>query len=120
MKGGIIEHHIHFWLGSQTTPDKSGVAAYKTVELDNFLNGCCIQHRETEGNESSRFLSYFKNGLRYVELSLILTGDLSREATVAIKLNSSILYSSYFNSKIAAFIKVPGTKEYFCLSDSSC
>lgn len=70
VKGGLIKHHIHFWLGSETTPDKSGVAAYKTVELDNFLNGSCTQHRETEGGESSRFLSYFKNGIRQVRLDI--------------------------------------------------
>ncbi|KAJ8972588.1 hypothetical protein NQ314_000116 [Rhamnusium bicolor] len=64
VKGGCMEYHIHFWLGSRTNPDKSGVAAYKTVELDNFLNCCATQHRETEGNESARFLSFFKNGIR--------------------------------------------------------
>ncbi|CAH1117600.1 unnamed protein product [Phaedon cochleariae] len=64
IKGCTMEYHIHFWLGSQTNPDRSGVAAYKTVELDSYLNSCATQHRETEGNESPRFLSYFKNGMR--------------------------------------------------------
>ncbi|KAG5887879.1 hypothetical protein JTB14_015531 [Gonioctena quinquepunctata] len=64
VKGGFMEYHIHFWLGSQTNPERSGVAAYKTVELDNFMNNFASQHRESEGNESSRFLSYFKNGIR--------------------------------------------------------
>ncbi|XP_018568811.1 advillin-like, partial [Anoplophora glabripennis] len=71
VKGGCMEYHIHFWLGSRTNPDKSGVAAYKTVELDNFLNCCTTQHRETEGNESPRFLSFFKNGLRILKPELI-------------------------------------------------
>ncbi|XP_057656314.1 villin-like protein quail [Diorhabda carinulata] len=61
---GCLERHIHFWLGSETHPDKSGIAAYKTVELDNFLNNHATQHRETEGFETSRFLSYFQKGIK--------------------------------------------------------
>ncbi|CAH1989954.1 unnamed protein product [Acanthoscelides obtectus] len=63
-KDVTLEYHIHFWIGSETTPDKSGVAAYKTVELDNFIGGHAVQHREAESNESSRFLSYLKNGIK--------------------------------------------------------
>ncbi|XP_074029921.1 villin like protein quail isoform X3 [Leptinotarsa decemlineata] len=78
VKGVIMEYHIHFWLGSQTNPDRSGVAAYKTVELDNFLNSCASQHRESEGNESSRFLSYFKNGIKIIKHEFIENGQCVR------------------------------------------
>ena len=44
-KGSRLEQHIHFWLGAQSSQDEAGVAAYKTVELDEFLGGAPIQHR---------------------------------------------------------------------------
>ncbi|CAL8087238.1 unnamed protein product [Orchesella dallaii] len=62
-----LEQHIHFWLGSSVSTDEAGVAAYKTVELDDFLGGAPIQHRETEGAESQRFRSYFSNGIRLLQ-----------------------------------------------------
>ncbi|KAG1461516.1 hypothetical protein G6F56_005712 [Rhizopus delemar] len=55
---GLI-HHIHFWLGLETTQDEAGTAAYKTVELDDFLDSFASQHREVQRKESSLFMSYF-------------------------------------------------------------
>ena len=61
-KSGKLIYSIHFWLGSQSSQDEQGVAAYKTVELDDSLSGAATQYRELEGSESSLFLSYFKTG----------------------------------------------------------
>ncbi|XP_033746054.1 gelsolin-like protein 2 [Pecten maximus] len=70
-------YDVHFWIGEDSTQDEYGTAAYKTVELDTFLDDRAIQHREVQKGESKLFLSYFSNfvvmsggyasGFRHVE-----------------------------------------------------
>merc|ERR1712002_571204 len=55
-----LKYDVHFWIGKYSTQDEYGTAAYKTVELDTFLDDKPIQHREVQGHESALFKSYFE------------------------------------------------------------
>jgi gelsolin len=66
-----LAHDIHFWIGSDSSQDEYGTAAYKTVELDDFINGSTgsdpVQHREIEGHESPEFLALFPKGISFMK-----------------------------------------------------
>lgn len=57
----LNEQHIHLWIGLESSRDEQGVGAFKMIELDDYLSGSLIQHRECQHYESERFLSYFKS-----------------------------------------------------------
>ncbi|XP_036604538.1 gelsolin isoform X1 [Trichosurus vulpecula] len=64
-RDGTLQYDLHFWLGNECSQDESGAAAIFTVQMDDYLNGKAIQHREVQGYESSTFLGYFKSGIKY-------------------------------------------------------
>lgn len=78
-EGEKMVHDIFFWLGSHTTQDEAGTAAYKTVELDEFLRGTATQHRELLSAPSEDFFALFprlrilrggvRSGFTHVEIN---------------------------------------------------
>jgi len=59
-EGDKLNHDIHFWLGESSTTDEIGTAAYKTVELDDLMDGEPTQHREVMAYESLEFTEMFQ------------------------------------------------------------
>jgi len=57
-------YNVHFWLGKDTSQDEAGVAAYKTVELDDLLGQLPVQFREVQGFESEEFLKLFSPSIK--------------------------------------------------------
>ncbi|XP_034024827.1 villin-1 isoform X2 [Thalassophryne amazonica] len=56
---------IYYWIGKESSQDEQGAAAIYVTQLDEYLGGTPVQHREVQGSESSRFSSLFKHGLIY-------------------------------------------------------
>ncbi|KAK5625494.1 hypothetical protein RRF57_001210 [Xylaria bambusicola] len=54
-----LDYEVYFWLGTKTTQDEAGTAAYKTVELDEYLHGAATQHRELQNELSDDFVALF-------------------------------------------------------------
>jgi gelsolin len=61
-----LYHDLHIWIGSASSQDEYGTAAYKMTEADEYLGGSALQHREIQGHESAMFRSYFTE-LQYLE-----------------------------------------------------
>mmetsp|Transcript_15157 Transcript_15157/g.31190 ORF Transcript_15157/g.31190 Transcript_15157/m.31190 type:complete len:383 (+) Transcript_15157:4177-5325(+) len=65
-----LKHDVHIWIGSESTQDEYGTAAYKMVEADEYLEGAAVQHRQIEGREADDFvhcfdhLQYLKGGIQ--------------------------------------------------------
>ena len=58
---------IFFWIGRDSTQDEYGTAAYKTVELDDYLGGAPVQHREVMYYESAEFKKLFEGTISYLK-----------------------------------------------------
>ncbi|KAF5922582.1 villin-1 [Diceros bicornis minor] len=61
--GNHLSYDIHYWIGQASSQDEQGAAAIYTTQMDDFLQGRAVQHREVQGNESETFRGYFKQGL---------------------------------------------------------
>ena len=61
-----LTHDIHIWIGSESSQDEYGTAAYKMVEADDYLGGAAVQNRQVEGREADDFVDLFSY-LEYLE-----------------------------------------------------
>uniref|UniRef100_A0A674IA68 Advillin n=1 Tax=Terrapene triunguis TaxID=2587831 RepID=A0A674IA68_9SAUR len=63
--GSVLAYDIHYWVGKSSSRDEQGCAAICTTQLDDYLGGGPVQHREVQGHESDLFKGYFKQGIIY-------------------------------------------------------
>ncbi|XP_012067717.1 villin-1 isoform X2 [Jatropha curcas] len=60
LKNGAPRHDVHYWIGKDANEEDSSLASDKALELDSALGSCTVQYREVQGQETEKFLSYFK------------------------------------------------------------
>ncbi|XP_048662011.1 advillin isoform X2 [Marmota marmota marmota] len=63
--GSLLSQNIHFWIGKDSSQDEQSCAAIYTTQLDDYLGGSPVQHREVQFHESDTFRGYFKQGIVY-------------------------------------------------------
>jgi len=98
---GAFKYHAHMWVGKHTTKDEAGTAAYKTVEVDDFLGRSAILYRETQGNESDLFLSYFNQKIHILHGG-VESGFKKKHSDIF----ENRLYRIYFKNKVTKVIEV--------------
>ncbi|XP_028779934.1 villin-1 isoform X1 [Neltuma alba] len=84
-KSGPPQHDLHYWLGNDANKVDSALASDKALELDAALGSCSVQYREIQGQESQKFLSYFKPCIIPIEgVFTSKEGNLSGEYQVSL------------------------------------
>ncbi|XP_055837205.1 villin-like protein quail [Episyrphus balteatus] len=73
-----LERFIHFWLGEKVTQQKKANVAHKVMELDTYFGNVATEYRESQDNESVRFMSYFKRGITIYSGALASSTDTCR------------------------------------------
>lgn len=74
----VLERFIHFWLGENVNTQKKSNIALKVMELDSYFSNICTEYRESQDNESVRFMSYFKKGIIIYSGALDLSSETCR------------------------------------------
>ena len=59
-KNNMEDINAHVWIGCESTPDETGLASFKLLQLDNYFNKNTNIYYESQGYESELFLSYFQ------------------------------------------------------------
>ncbi|XP_026066404.1 macrophage-capping protein [Carassius auratus] len=58
---------LHMWMGEKSSRDEQGACAMLATQLDSFLGGEPVQHRQVQGYESPEFMGLFPKGVSYKE-----------------------------------------------------
>ncbi|KAF7230319.1 capping protein (actin filament), gelsolin-like b isoform X1 [Nothobranchius furzeri] len=56
---------LHMWIGEKSSRDEQVACAMLATQLDNFLGGDPVQHRQVQGFESPEFMQLFPRGVSY-------------------------------------------------------
>ena len=107
-KTSSLSWDLFFWLGNESSQDEQGVAAYKTVALDDLLGGAPIQHREVQGHESQLFMQCFKrveylkggvaSGFKHVERGVYETRLLHLKGARMVRVSQVALSADSLNA----------------------
>uniref|UniRef100_A0A8B9LZ23 Villin-like n=1 Tax=Astyanax mexicanus TaxID=7994 RepID=A0A8B9LZ23_ASTMX len=54
---------IHYWIGNGSSQDEQGAAAIYVTQLDEYLGGSPVQHRDVQGYESAKFRGHFTQNI---------------------------------------------------------
>ncbi|XP_041842600.1 capping protein (actin filament), gelsolin-like b isoform X1 [Melanotaenia boesemani] len=58
---------LHMWIGEKSSRDEQVACAMLATQLDNFLSGDPVQHRQVQGFETPEFMELFPRGVSYKE-----------------------------------------------------
>ncbi|KAB5515291.1 hypothetical protein PHYPO_G00250170 [Pangasianodon hypophthalmus] len=56
---------LHMWMGEESSRDEQCACAMLATQLDQFLGGDAVQHRQEQGHETDEFMKLFPNGVSY-------------------------------------------------------
>uniref|UniRef100_A0A8C6WPG5 Macrophage-capping protein n=1 Tax=Neogobius melanostomus TaxID=47308 RepID=A0A8C6WPG5_9GOBI len=58
---------LHMWIGEKSSRDEQVACAMLATQLDKYLGGDPVQHREVQGYETPEFMQLFPRGVSYKE-----------------------------------------------------
>ncbi|KAK1787772.1 hypothetical protein P4O66_016253 [Electrophorus voltai] len=65
---------LHMWMGEKSSRDEQCACAMLATQLDRFLEGEPVQHRQVQGYESPEFMNLFPGGVSYKHARKEFTG----------------------------------------------
>ncbi|KAH0462408.1 hypothetical protein IEQ34_009983 [Dendrobium chrysotoxum] len=84
LRSGNYQHDIHYWVGKDAEEDDSTMASDKALELDAALGSRAVHYKEVQGNETEKFLSYFKPCI--IPIEGVFTSELQGDSNGAYRI----------------------------------